>query len=70
LWRGAFQPRPKGIPPRETVGAAIPALDRRSPPELTKRWRIAPCKWAVLRDGSLDAAAFLKTIQCQIEGTR
>ncbi len=68
LWRGAFQPRPKESP-RETVARCYPALiaARRQSYEA-----LAHCtlQVAVLRDGSLDAAAFLKTIQCQIEGTR
>jgi len=67
--RGAFQPRPKESP-RENRRALLSGADRRSPPELRKRWRIANLQVAVLRDGSLDASRFLKTIQCQIEGTR
>ncbi len=68
LWRGAFQPRP-GESPRETVARCYPALiaARRQSYEA-----LAHCilQVAVLRDGSLDAAEFLKMIQSQIEGTR
>jgi len=68
LWRGAFQPRPKESP-RETVARCYPALiaARRQSYEA-----LAHCtlQVAVLRDGSLDAAEFLKMIQSQIEGTR
>ena len=68
LWRGAFQPRPRESP-RETVARCYPALiaARRQSYEA-----LAHCTLpvAVLRDGSLDAAEFLKMIQSQIEGTR
>ena len=68
LWRGAFQPKPKESP-RETVARCYPALiaARRQSYEA-----LAHCTLEVasLRDGSLDAAEFLKMIQSQIEGTR
>jgi len=68
LWRGAFQPKP-GESPRETVARCFPALiaARRQSYEA-----LAHCtlQVAVLRDGSLDAAVFLKMIQSRIEGTR
>jgi len=68
LWRGAFQPRPRESP-RETAARCYPALiaARRQSYEA-----LAHCtlQVAVLHDGSLDAAEFLKMIQSQIEGTR
>jgi shikimate kinase len=61
LWRGAFQPR-AGEKPRETVARCYPALisARRQGYEA-----LAHCTLQVvaLRDGSLDAPAFLKMIQ-------
>jgi shikimate kinase len=68
LWRGAFQPKPEESP-RETVARCYPSLiaARRQGYEA-----LAHCTLQVasLRDGSLDAAAFLKVIQSKIEGTR
>jgi hypothetical protein len=67
LWRGAFQPKPEESP-RETVARCYPSLiaARRQGYEA-----LAHCTLQVasLRDGSLDAAAFLKVIQSKIEGT-
>jgi len=61
LWRGAFQPK-KGEAPRETVARCYPTLmaARRQSYEA-----LAHCtlQVAVLRDGSLDAAALLEMIQ-------
>jgi hypothetical protein len=61
LWRGAFQPR-AGEKPRETVARCYPALiaARRQSYEA-----LAHCTLPVtaLRDGALDAPAFLKMIQ-------
>jgi shikimate kinase len=61
LWRGAFQPR-AGEKPRETVARCYPALmaARRQSYET-----LAHCTLQVvaLRDGALDAAAFLKMIR-------
>jgi shikimate kinase len=61
LWRGAFQPKPHEIP-RHTVSRCYPALiaARRQSYEA-----LAHCTLQVsaLRDGSLDAPAFLKMIQ-------
>jgi shikimate kinase len=60
LWRGAFQPR-TGEKPRETVARCYPALiaARRQSYEA-----LAHCTLQVagLRDGSLDASAFLKMV--------
>jgi shikimate kinase len=60
LWRGAFQPK-AGEKPRETVARCYPALisARRQSYEA-----LAHCtlQVAALRDGSLDAAAFLKMV--------
>jgi shikimate kinase len=60
LWRGAFQPQ-AGENPRETVARCYPALisARRQSYEA-----LAHCtlQVAALRDGSLDAAAFLKMV--------
>jgi shikimate kinase len=68
LWRGAFQPRP-GEPPRETVARCYPTLiaARRQSYEA-----LAHCTLQVaeLRDGSLDAATLLKTIQAKTENIR
>jgi shikimate kinase len=61
LWRGAFQAR-AGEKPRETVARCYPALiaARRQSYEA-----LAHCalQVAALRDGSMDALAFLKMIQ-------
>jgi hypothetical protein len=61
LWRGAFQPKP-GEAPQETVARCYPALiaARRQSYEA-----LAHCtlEVAALREGSLDAPAFLKMIQ-------
>jgi shikimate kinase len=61
LWRGAFQPR-AGEKSREAVARCYPALiaARRQSYEA-----LAHCtlQVAALRDGSLDAAAFLKMVQ-------
>src|SRR6266850_369876 len=68
LWRGAFQPKP-GEGPRETVARCYPALiaARRQSYEA-----LAHCtlQVAVLRDGSLDARAFLKMIQSKTGNPR
>jgi shikimate kinase len=68
LWRGAFQPKPRESP-RETVARCFPLLiaARRQSYEA-----LAHCTLQVaeLRDGSLDAAVFLKMIQSKIEGLR
>jgi shikimate kinase len=68
LWRGAFQPKPMESP-RETVARCFPALiaARRQSYET-----LAHCTLQVaeLRDGSLDAAVFLKMIQSKIAGPR
>ena len=65
LWRGAFQPK-GGEKPRETVARCYPALiaARRQSYEA-----LAHCTLQVaeLRDGSLDAAAFLKMVQDKTE---
>ena len=68
LWRGAFQPR-AGEKPRETVARCYPAL-------VSARHQsyeaLAHCtvQVAELRDGSLDAAAFLKMIESKIASAR
>jgi shikimate kinase len=68
LWRGAFQPR-TGEKPRETVARCYPTLiaARRQGYEA-----LAHCTLQVaeLRDGSLDAGAFLKMIQSKIANER
>src|SRR5713226_10338286 len=68
LWRGAFQPR-AGEKPRETVARCYPALisARRQGYEA-----LAHCtlQVAALRDGSLDALAFLKMIQSKSGSAR
>jgi shikimate kinase len=68
LWRGAFQPKPRESP-RETVARCFPLLiaARRQSYEA-----LAHCTLQVaeLRDGSLDAAVFLKMIQSKVEGLR
>jgi hypothetical protein len=60
LWRGAFQPK-AGEKPRETVARCYPALlaARRQSYEALAH---STLQVAALRDGSLDAAAFLKMI--------
>jgi shikimate kinase len=68
LWRGAFQAK-AGEVPRDTVARCYPALiaARRRSYEV-----LAHCtlRVAALRDGSLDADAFLKMIQSKIESAR
>ncbi len=68
LWRGAFQPK-AGEKPRETVARCYPALiaARRQSYEA-----LAHCtlQVAALRDGSLDALAFLKMIQSKSGSAR
>jgi hypothetical protein len=68
LWRGAFQPKP-GETPRETVARCYPALiaARRQSYEA-----LAHCtlQVAALRDGSLDAPAFLQMIQSKTGNPR
>jgi len=61
LWRGAFQPR-TGEKPRETVARCYPALiaGRRQSYEALSHCTL---QVAALRDGSLDAPAFLKMIR-------
>jgi shikimate kinase len=65
LWRGAFQAKPKETP-RQTVARCYPLLiaARRQSYEA-----LAHCTLAVasLRDGPLDAEAFLKRIQGKME---
>jgi len=68
LWRGAFQAKPRESP-RETAARCYPALiaARRQSYEA-----LAHCTLQVasLRDGSLDAAAFLGMIHSKIEAAR
>jgi hypothetical protein len=68
LWRGAFQPK-AGESPRETVARCYPSLmaARRQSYEA-----LAHCTLQVasLRDGSLDAAAFLEIIRAKTGGAR
>jgi shikimate kinase len=68
LWRGAFQPKP-GEKPRETVARCYPALlaARRQSYEA-----LAHCtlQVAALRNGALDATAFLKMIQDKMRSAR
>jgi len=68
LWRGAFQPR-VGEKPRGTVARCYPALiaARRQSYEA-----LAHCtlQVAALRNGSLDAAAFLKMIHDKMRSER
>src|SRR5260370_29154549 len=68
LWRGAFEPKP-GEAPRETVARCYPALiaARRQSYEA-----LAHCtlQVAALRDGALDAPAFLKMIQSKTGSPR
>jgi shikimate kinase len=61
LWRGAFQPR-AGEKPRDTVARCYPALIAARRQSYVA---LAHCTLPVasLRDGTLDAAAFLKMIQ-------
>jgi len=68
LWRGAFQPKP-GEAPRETVARCYPALiaaRRRSYEALAH----CTLQVAALRDGALDAPAFLKMIQSKTGSPR
>ena len=68
LWRGAFLPKP-GEKPRDTVARCYPALmaARRQSYEA-----LAHCtlQVAALRDGAVDAAAFLKMVQDKMRRTR
>jgi hypothetical protein len=68
LWRGAFQPKANETP-RETVARCYPSLiaARRQSYEV-----LAHCTLQVasLRDGSLDAAAFLEMIRAKSSGAR
>jgi shikimate kinase len=68
LWRGAFQPKANETP-RETVARCYPSLisARRQSYEA-----LAHCTLQVasLRDGSLDATAFLRKIHSKIEDGR
>ena len=68
LWRGAFLPKP-GEKPRDTVARCYPALmaARRQSYEA-----LAHCtlQAAALRDGAVDAAAFLKMVQDKMRRTR
>jgi shikimate kinase len=68
LWRGAFQPKP-GEKPHDTVARCYPALmaARRQSYEA-----LAHCtlQVAALRDGALDASAFLKMIQDKMGNAR
>lgn len=68
LWRGAFQPK-GGETPRETVARCYPALieARRQSYET-----LAHCtlQVAALRDGAMDADAFLRMIQSKNTRTR
>jgi len=68
LWRGAFQPTAEEKP-RETVARCYPALvsARRQSYQA-----LAHCTLQVaeLRDGSLDAAAFLKMVESKITNLR
>jgi hypothetical protein len=68
LWRGAFQPK-AGEKPRETVARCYPALiaARRQSYGALAHYTL---QVAALRDGSLDAAAFLKMIQEKTGSTR
>jgi shikimate kinase len=68
LWRGAFQPRP-GEKPRETVARCYPALIAARRQSYAA---LAHCtlQVAALRDGALDAAAFLRMIQDKSGSTR
>jgi shikimate kinase len=68
LWRGAFQPKANETP-RETVARCYPSLigARRQSYEA-----LAHCTLQVasLRDGSLDAAAFLEMVRAKTGGAR
>jgi shikimate kinase len=68
LWRGAFQPK-MGEKPRETVARCYPALIAARRQSYVA---LAHCtlQVAALRDGTLDAAAFLKMIQNKTGSTR
>jgi hypothetical protein len=65
LWRGAFQAR-VGEKPRETVARCYPALIAARRQSYAA---LAHCTLQVveLRDGSLDAAAFLKMVQSKTQ---
>jgi shikimate kinase len=68
LWRGAFQPKPDETA-RETVARCYPSLieaRRRSYEALAH----CTLQVAALHEASLDAAAFLKTIQTKLESVR
>jgi hypothetical protein len=68
LWRGAFQPK-SGETPRETVARCYPALieaRRRSYEALAH----GTVQVAELRDGTMDADAFLKMVQSQTARAR
>jgi shikimate kinase len=68
LWRGAFQPKASEVP-RETVARCYPALiaaRRRSYETLAH----CTLQVAALRDGSMDANAFLKMIQERVQSGR
>lgn len=68
LWRGAFQAKPRETP-HQTVARCYPLLiaARRQSYEA-----LAHCtlQVAALRDGSLDAPAFLRMIQSKLESAR
>src|SRR6266568_8792151 len=68
LWRGAFLPK-RGEKPRDTVARCYPALmaaRRQSYEALAHR----TLQVGALRDGTLDAAAFLKMIQDKMGNMR
>jgi shikimate kinase len=68
LWRGAFQPKPSEVP-RETVARCYPSLiaaRRRSYEALAH----CTLQVAALRDGSMDANAFLQMIHERVQGRR
>ena len=68
LWRGAFRAKP-GEAPRETVARCYPALIAARRQSYAA---LAHCtlQVAALRDGALDALAFLKMIQRKTRSTR
>jgi hypothetical protein len=68
LWRGAFQAK-RGETPRETVARCYPALieaRRRSYEALAH----CALEVAALRDGTIDADAFLNMVRSKISSTR
>jgi shikimate kinase len=68
LWRGAFQPKPNEKP-HDTVARCYPALiAARHQSYATLAHCMLPV--AALRDGSLDAAAFLKMINSKTRSPR